>query len=419
MHTPLNEVQLAVLQWVANDRPVGIYNEGFAHRITARALERRGLVKVRGHGESWTAAITEEGQFYLAHGRYESAEPTATASRTAKVLQSTRSKPSGAKAADPRIRDVPVGTPPTSPGPTPPRSPRLAIDETIPIPTEIGRAHPAIRELVKYKKRLDAPEEVRQRALLILHALVQEARRRGWDVTPQLSTIRPATLYTRQERVWPSSDLFLIDGGHDPAAVRLRMKTRRVDHIPTEKEIEEQKKWSWNRPPKYDYVATDKIRLEIGAGNYGSLVLEDTIATRIEDKLLRAITRIKQMSDEAVARAEAQSLREIEAAKTRERAEALRKRARAYSHWVEVLESMRNDFERHQRLVPVVAGLREALSSRHGSEHYDALLTYVEWAEEHLAESDPFRLIYLPNGERPDLSYKEWRDWDARNPQRW
>lgn len=204
-----------------------------------------------------------------------------------------------------------------------------------------------------------------------------------------------------------------------PAAVRLRMKTRRIDHSPTAKEIEERKKWSWSRPPKYYFVATDKIRLEIGAGNYGSLVLEDTVATRIEDKLLRAITRIQQISDDAVARAEAQRLRAIEAEEARQQAEALRKRAHTYGHWVEVLDSMRKDFEHHRRLVPVVAGLREALPSREGSEHYDALLEYVEWAEEHLAASDPFRLIHLPNGERPDLSYREWRRWDAQNPQRW
>lgn len=419
VQTPLNEVQLAVLRWVARDRPPGVYDDGFAHRITARALERRGLVKVSGHGDSWTAAVTETGQFYLQHGRYESEEVSAASSSRKKVKPSRRSKPTRADSTDTDTRGAPVPAEREELRPTPPKPPRAVIDETIPMFAEIGRAHPAIRELVKYKKRLDVPEEARQRALLILHALVQEARRRGWEVTPQLSTVRSATLYTRQERIWPSGDLFLIDAGHDPAAVRLRMKTRRVDHLPTEKEIAEQKKWSWNRPPKYDYVPTDRMRLEIGAGNYGSLVLEDTVATRIEDKLLRAITRIQQMSDEAVARAEAQRLREIEAAKARERAEALRKRARAYGHWVEVLESMRKDFERHQRLVPVVAGLREALSSRHGSEHYDALLEYVEWAEEHLAESDPFRLIYLPNGERPDLSYKEWRDWDAQNPQRW
>lgn len=414
MHTPLNEVQLAVLRWVADDRPAGIYDEGFAHRITARALKRRGLVKVRGHGETWTAAIRDGGQFYLEHGRYETDEATVTAPPPTKVTQAKSPKQSGARPREARTNDAPE-----TPEPTPPKQTRPVIDETIPMPAEIGRTHPAIRELVKYKKGLNVPDEARQRALLILHALVQESRRRGWEVTPQLSTVRPATLYTQQGRVWPSGDLFLIDAGHDPAAVRLRMKTRRVDHIPTAKEIEEQKRWSWSRPPKYDYVATDRMRLEIGAGHYGSLVLEGTVATRIEDKLLRAITRIQQMSDDAVARAETQRLRAIEAEQARQRAEALRERARAYGHWVELLESMRKDFEHHQRLVPVVAELREAFPSHEGSEHYDALHEYVEWAEEHLAASDPFRLIYLPNGERPDLSYREWREWDAQNQQRW
>lgn len=420
MHTSLNEVQLAVLRWVADDRPPGIYDDGFAHRITARALERRGLVKVRGHGDSWTATVTNSGRYYIEHGRYESDE---TAGSTNPAPPTAQKRPVKAslrpRSSEPRPDAVPVDVHPEIPASTPPKPRRPVIDETIPIPVEIGRAHPAIRELVKYKKRLDVPEEERQRALLILHALAQESLRRGWAVTPQLSTMTPATFYTTRKREWPSSDLFLIDAGHEPAAIRLRMKTRRVDHVLTEKELADKQRGGYFWAPKSDFVPTDKMRLEIGAGHYGSLVLEDTVATRIEDKLLRAIIRIQQMSDDAVARAEAQRLRAIEAEQARQRTEALRRRGRNYGHWLQVLESLRKDVEHHQRLVPVVAGLREALPSREGSEHYDALVEYVEWAEEHLVASDPFRLIPLPNGDRPDLTYLEWREWDAQNPQRW
>lgn len=214
------------------------------------------------------------------------------------------------------------------------------------MPTEIGRAHPAIRELVKHKSRLDVPKEARQRALLILHALVQEALRRGWAVTPQLSSMIPASPYTIRRREWPSVDLFLVDAGHDPATVRLRKKTRRVNHVPTKEEIEDQKKWSWRRAPKYDGRATEKIRFEAGAGTCGSLVLEDTVATRIEDKLRRAFDRIQEMTDDAIGRVEARRLREIEEAKARERAETLSLRGRAYAHWEDTLQALQADYQR-------------------------------------------------------------------------
>ncbi|MCC4268026.1 hypothetical protein [Microbacterium schleiferi] len=67
---PLNPPQLEILSWIQNGCPVGTYDEGFQHRVSARALERRGLVRVRGHGASWSAAITEKGTYYLEHGDY-------------------------------------------------------------------------------------------------------------------------------------------------------------------------------------------------------------------------------------------------------------------------------------------------------------------------------------------------------------
>lgn len=76
VYKPLTEPQLAVLRWIGAGRPAGVYDHGFEHRIVARALERRSLARVRGHGASWTATLTGGGSYYLHHGRYEnSREP--------------------------------------------------------------------------------------------------------------------------------------------------------------------------------------------------------------------------------------------------------------------------------------------------------------------------------------------------------
>lgn len=66
---PLNSVQLEVLRWVGDGCPSGVY-EGWSHRVTARALHNRGLIRVSGHGAGWKASIEAEGIYYLEHGQY-------------------------------------------------------------------------------------------------------------------------------------------------------------------------------------------------------------------------------------------------------------------------------------------------------------------------------------------------------------
>lgn len=51
---------------------VGLPTDGKKASTTkARALERRGLVKVQGRGRSWTATLTAGGRYYIDHGEYE------------------------------------------------------------------------------------------------------------------------------------------------------------------------------------------------------------------------------------------------------------------------------------------------------------------------------------------------------------
>jgi hypothetical protein len=57
----LNRRQVEVLTWIGSGCPAGVYDDGYEHRIVARALAHRGLVTVTGHGGSWTAKITGAG----------------------------------------------------------------------------------------------------------------------------------------------------------------------------------------------------------------------------------------------------------------------------------------------------------------------------------------------------------------------
>lgn len=394
MDLTLNDAQLLVLQWVADGADLD-HPPSETFKTSAVALSNRGLVdldKRRGH---WRIAITEAGTFYLEHGRHpedESSERKPSA--PPKPEQGCDLKGTAAK--------------------------RTKTDETIPTPEQVRRPHQAVREIIDHKARLDVPIEERQRALLILHALAQEALRRGWTVTAYPSTFQKDPWNGRRTRVSPGPDLFSIDAGDAPATIRLRMQQKRVDHVPTEKELAEEARYSWRRPSKHDYVATERMRLEIRAGSHDVLTLDDTVATRIEDKLLRAIEKIQQISAAAREAAERRRQREIEHAEQQRRAEELRRRAVRYTNWAETLEQLRSDFVRHRELVDAVAGLREAVADRGPEHEYAELLgEYLSWAEQHLEESDPLGRIWLPQGDRPDLSYDEWHEWKRQNPQQW
>lgn len=61
----LNPAQVAVLEWIQSGCPDGVYpTDSYTHRITARALASRGLVRISGHGASWRAEPTERGRVW-------------------------------------------------------------------------------------------------------------------------------------------------------------------------------------------------------------------------------------------------------------------------------------------------------------------------------------------------------------------
>lgn len=412
MDLTLNDAQLLVLQWVADGADVdNPPSETF--KTSAAALRSRGVVtldKRRGH---WSIALTQAGRFYLEHGHHPDAEGPKPEKPPKPKPEPKRSRTAIAESDDSTDNDSSSDTEP------PARPERVVKDETIPMPVQIRRAHQAVREIVDHKARLDVPTEQRQRALLILHALAQEAIRRGWTVIANPSTFQKDPWNGRRTRVSPGPDLFSINAGDAPAVIRLRMQQKRVDHVPTDKELADEARYHWRSYAKYDYVPTERMRLEVRTDLHDVLTLDDTVATRIEDKLLRAIEKIDQMSIDARDAAERHRQWEIRQAEAQRRAEELRQRATRYSSWAETLDQLRAGVVRHREMADAVASLREAVERRGPEhEHAEVLADYLRWSEAYLEESDPLRRIWLPQGERPDLSYDEWQDWKRRNPQR-
>jgi hypothetical protein len=57
----LNDKRTAVLRWVTDGCPSGVYTQGYEHRVVARALQRRGLITITGRGLTRGAKATKRG----------------------------------------------------------------------------------------------------------------------------------------------------------------------------------------------------------------------------------------------------------------------------------------------------------------------------------------------------------------------
>lgn len=65
----VNHRQRAILKWIADGCPGRDWPDE-THKHSARALANRGLVKVSRSSGRWTAALTDDGEYFHQHGEY-------------------------------------------------------------------------------------------------------------------------------------------------------------------------------------------------------------------------------------------------------------------------------------------------------------------------------------------------------------
>lgn len=216
----LNDRQLEVLKWIGAGCPPRDWPD-YTHRTTARALASRGLVTVRGHGPSWVATMASSGLAYLENGPPSKSKTTArstkqstptrdpnsgtpitaesvlAALKDADGVLTVQNPPAHVRAAYRRAlagvtrEDLPSGQRITFTGrdrgdmvvrltSTPRRTDPPA---NVPVPPHVDEAHPVTRVLRQRPDALHVSDESRDRALRLLHAVAQEAQRRGYAYT--------------------------------------------------------------------------------------------------------------------------------------------------------------------------------------------------------------------------------------------
>lgn len=411
---PINDAQFAVLQWIGEGCPPGRYPpHDAAHFSSAVALRNRGLIESSGHGRNWSASLTDDGRYYIEHGAYPPSQTDRddTAPKKQRKPAHEDSAVRHVEAAESSANESPA----SSGAESQPKS-QAHDSAVVTIPSRIQRPHPAIRELMNHRKRLDVPADQVERALRMLHALAREAIRRGWTVTANPSTYEIDQWTGRRHSVSPGPDLFTVDAGAAPAVIRIRMKTKRVPHVPTEQEREESARTRWNSYPAYDYVPTENMVLELREqsrhGSYQYCTFEDTASVRLEAKLPRILEKIAYMTDEKRRIAEERRRERLRQEEQARRREEMRRKADRYQCWLSSLDGLRNDIIRHREFESAVQLLRETVAAQ-GNEapDDDGLTEYLDWAETYLRQSDPLRNLSIPTGEPPEISYDEWRRW--------
>ncbi|MDQ3729415.1 MAG: hypothetical protein M3355_07470 [Actinomycetota bacterium] len=216
--TTLNDNQLTVLRWIEQGCPEGVLNDP-AHRISAAALRRRGLVATRGRGPSWTANLTDTGREYLERTTrpdpprprqpnmsvtQQLVDDVLAAGGSLRVPRKSYYERSGvdyqqrARLAE-RHGKVPEGKRlvvrlASS------EELELALDDLLPgaprkvtavsVPDKVGRYHPVVRRLKQQSGRHEVSRAALPRALRILNALVTEAERRGHGVETSIAEER-------------------------------------------------------------------------------------------------------------------------------------------------------------------------------------------------------------------------------------
>lgn len=153
------------------------------------------------------------------------------------------------------------------------REKALDLCGSIVVPNELIKPHDLVKSTIQYfKSRKDstkpqvnkvlnftATDEQKERVYIFLDTLFKAFEELGYTV--DIREPKSKYYYNYEPRV--HDNVTFISLGQDSIPVIIREKQQRIDHIPTEKELEEKKKYSFMTVPRYDTVYAGKLIFNI------------------------------------------------------------------------------------------------------------------------------------------------------------
>ncbi|THV41179.1 hypothetical protein [Glycomyces buryatensis] len=432
---PLNDRQLEALQLVGSGDDLSS-TEREPLRITARALESRGLVSISKSTGQWRATITADGRFYLEHGYHPDARRTSKDS--GRTTEEARTVPSPGKAVKPRkTREIPteiprdrradaiglinrlssertvrlpalsesefarwrktvdhakrnglvpeghhiefIGSADTSAtirliAAVHPNAARKHAQglEPVPVPERLQRPHPVVARLRDDVDRLTMPKDLRRRSLLIFQAIASAAHDRGWKVRDQP-----------------------VDQRHHYGSGSRRRYDRRegavqvgIDGFTYAVTIDQE------FPQSENPIKAKNLKLELPYSSYGQHKWADRKTMTLEDRLPEVMDGLAKSaagdrrSAIAAEKAKVERQRQWETVMANAKVQALE------HHYASALEQQSQAFERFKRLTAYCDLLEERLQEEEADHpDNDAARQWLAWARTFADSTDPLRTL--------------------------
>ncbi len=258
----LNAAQVQVLAWIRDGCPEGIYPDGYGHRLTARALASRGLVKISGHGDSWRAELTDKGQDWTLPTAHDRA--SARGGRTQKGSKPEPTRPARKNRAGTATEQA--DTPPAR-KPAPP----LVVQ-----PLAADHNHPVVASALASALVKLVSDEQLERALGIVQFVADACTESGWMV-----------------EVDPEGHL-MVRSEPDVVVVRVSEEREKRD-VCLDADIAE-RKYDWQRvSPSRVEVFAGLLRVEVQHGTSVNWWVADRKRWTVESKLSQTVPAIEQL----------------------------------------------------------------------------------------------------------------------------
>lgn len=409
----LTVAQLEILRWIEQGCPGGVHDPSDpSHRISAAALDRRGLVETSGRGPTWSASITSAGRDYLEQATKPGAPPPRQANvsvtrqlvdevingggtlrvsndaggdnywRRAQLAERHGKVPDGKRMVVSRVGDEIEIKLLDSPA-------RLG---EVSVPGRVSRYAPVVRRFRDAKTRHEVSRAEMPRMLRILQGLVVEAERRGFDVE---------IVEGEEPRRYGSAGWSGGRDGHLRFSIRGHSESLRIreEGLPSRSYwIQQNSTYDYvkgeSRPgplSEYEEGATGRLEIEIvgyGGGGRASK-WGDRRSWALEEKLPEILREIEMRAVEAEERKREAERREAERQRQWELA-----MERAKGRWLEAYRGQILERQADQwRTAETVRAYVDAMAAFAVGEEAEE---WIEWSRAHADLVDP-----LTDGVRP------------------
>jgi hypothetical protein len=455
---PLNQTQLRTLRWIADGCPDGVM-VGETHKISARALQGRRLVKIARHGGRWSATMTDAGWYYLDHGAYPAA-PSVTSTTPQSVVEPSKPKqataygegPTGAmidallrqdgrieiapseadryerlaRAAS-RSKKVPVGQRVRVERDWQARKAWVVLEAlpswmtaTLdPVPVAASLRQPTdVAAALRDREDLDVRRSERQRGLRILDALVREARRRGNTVRTTAAPRRNSWGYV--ERSEDDRGHVVIALGPDQYRLTMSQQKAKVPHVPTEAEAARAAR-GYASIPRFDTVVTEHLRLIIEGNEapFWRSEWSDKQGPPLEESLAQVLQELELRHDRAEQRRRDEVRQHEERKRQWELARAAAVQQLIQSHRARVLQEQVRAWELATSLCAYVAAMEARIAGCADPDEREAAEQWLRWAREYAEQVDPLnRVLRMPTDPKPTAEALApfMKGWDPNGP---